>query len=164
MQQQVTLPETITTPVRTYLNPETGGKVTLFGLVHLAQEPYFTQARAMTGALQDAGATIYLELITSPEAQQPATDEERWGIGVVKRRLEQVRTQAETLGVVSQRDALPPREGWQIHDLNARAVRPARSSGHAHAATGAAPRIGVRRQAVHTERTASARDMPPTKS
>jgi hypothetical protein len=117
MQQQVTLPETITTPVRTYTNPDTGGKVTLFGLVHNAQEPYFAQVRAMTAALQDAGAAVYLELITSPEQQDPAAAEERWGIGVVKRRLEWMRTEAETLGVASQRDALAPREGWQIHDV-----------------------------------------------
>jgi hypothetical protein len=117
VQQQVALPETIKAPVRTYVNPDTGSKVTLFGLVHNAQEPYFARVREMAAALQDAGAAVFLELITSPDEQEPTTEQERWGVGVIKRRLDRLRIEAQALGVANQRDALPRREGWQIHDV-----------------------------------------------
>lgn len=119
MQQQVPLPKTIDVPVRTYTNPDTGARVTYFGMLHLAQEPFFAQVRDRVNRLEADGAHVYLEGITSPESDTLGadTDELRWGVGVVKRKLEAMWRAGEGLGLAAQRDALPARDGWQVHDV-----------------------------------------------
>jgi len=102
-----------------YVNPDTGAQVTYFGMLHLAQEPFFTEVRDRVTQLEADGAHVYLEGITSPESDTLGadTDELRWGIGVVKRKLEAMWREGEQLGLVAQRDALPARDGWQVHDV-----------------------------------------------
>lgn len=119
MQQQVPLPKTIDVPVRTYTNPDTGARVAYFGMLHLAQELFFAEVRDRVTRLEADGAHVYLEGITSPESDTLGadTDELRWGVGVVKRKLEAMWRAGEGLGLAAQRDALPARDGWQVHDV-----------------------------------------------
>ncbi|MBS2964950.1 hypothetical protein KGA66_17975 [Actinocrinis puniceicyclus] len=119
VQQQITLPKTIEVPVRTYTNPDTGAQVTYFGMLHVAQEPFFAEVRDRVTRLEADGAHVYLEGITSPASDTLGadTDELRWGVGVVKRKLETMWREGEALGLVAQRDALPARDGWQVHDV-----------------------------------------------
>lgn len=119
MQQQVALPKTIDVPVRTYANPDTAARVTYFGMLHIAQEPFFAEVRDRLAQLEAEGAHIYLEGITSPESdmRDADTDDLRWGIGVVKRKLEAMWREGEALGLATQRDALPARDGWAVHDV-----------------------------------------------
>lgn len=117
--QQVALPKTIDVPVRTYANPDTGVRVTFFGMLHIAQEPFYAEVRDRLAQLQAEGAHVYLEGITSPESdtRDADTDDLRWGIGVVKRKLEAMWREGEPLGLATHRDALPARDGWQVHDV-----------------------------------------------
>lgn len=119
MQQQVALPKTIDVPVRTYANPDTAARVTYFGMLHIAQEPFFAEVRDRLAQLKAEGAHIYLEGITNPESdmRNADTDDLRWGIGVVKRKLEAMWREGEALGLATQRDALPARDDWHMHDV-----------------------------------------------
>jgi hypothetical protein len=112
------LPDALVMPVRRYLHPETGGRVTFVAMIHTAQPQFFAAVGALLEQLQQEGATVFME------TQALASPEE---IGKAKRRIRkralalreaydvQVRW-AFGLGLVSQYDHLAIRPEWRVPD------------------------------------------------
>lgn len=119
VQQLIDLPETVDAPVRVYAHRGTGATVTCFGMLHVAQESFFAEVLERVGRLHAGGAHVLVEGITSPasDAEGATTAELRWGVGVVKRRLEAMWREGELLGLAAQRDELPVQAGWRVCDV-----------------------------------------------
>src|SRR6266567_4887853 len=79
--QQFEMPDAVM-PVRRYLHPQSGGRVTFVGMLHAAQPQFFAAVRDLLGELQRAGASVYLEPPMKVSPQQLAdtgrTMRKRW--------------------------------------------------------------------------------------
>ena len=121
MTRPETPPTRITTPVRTYLHPDTGSRVTVIAMLRNAQPDYFHQVRNLISDLERAGAHVYLEHLTPTPpaelAQAPRTV--RHGARILDAKLTAMWNQGAALGLAAQIDALPIQEGWHVHDLGA---------------------------------------------
>ena len=51
----------IQVPVREFMHPDTGGRVTVHGMLHAAQESFYRELRQTLRARHEQGARIHLE-------------------------------------------------------------------------------------------------------
>lgn len=120
MQQQIELPDTVAMPVRRYLHPESGGRVTFVGMVHAAQPLFFETVRELLDELQREGAGVYLEAPghASPQELEEAEPQVREWALALRETLDGVIEWATSLGLVFQPEHLPAREDWEMPDAS----------------------------------------------
>jgi hypothetical protein len=103
-------------PVRSYVRPDTGRRVTLVGTQHIAEPGYFVEIRALIDKLEADGATVYHEGDrTSPPGD--LTDAERQALQALEIQQEWQARRGAELGLVGQLDAMPIADTWQVLDL-----------------------------------------------
>ncbi|WP_326853180.1 hypothetical protein [Actinocrinis sp.] len=114
----------IKAPIRVLLNPDTSSRITLIGTVHAAQPGYYQALGEIIDGIADQGGRIYAEQVTAPTPEQLASAPEtlRFGADVIARMLADGQQQAKDIGLTLQKEALPVRDGWEVHDLDMLAV------------------------------------------
>lgn len=112
-------PTEIKVPIRTYLHPDTGSRITYVSTIHAAQPAHYTALAKIIEAVETKGGTIYYERVTHPGPEELAAAPEhlRWGAEAIKKKLDFGTKYAADAGLVLQKHELPQREGWQNHDL-----------------------------------------------
>lgn len=117
---QQDLPTTIEMPVRRFVNPATGSRITYVGMVHAALPAYYAQVAALLADLEEQGARIHYELVHKPTESELAyaTEEQRDGAAAVKARLDGELGRFASVGLALQKDELALRETWENHDIS----------------------------------------------
>ncbi len=109
---------TVTMPIQSMFNPDTGSRVTLVGLSHAAQPAYYAEIGRRLDVLEEAGTVIHYELVTDPSAAiEAAAPVVRDGAKLIVRSLEAEMLACVGADLVLQRDQLPPHTSWERHDL-----------------------------------------------
>jgi hypothetical protein len=112
-------PIVVKVPVRTYLHPDSGSRVTYVSTIHAAQPPFYQALAEIIEGIEQDGGLIYFEEVGHPTSAEmkAAPDLLRWGAEVVQERVNSSYRECLDVGLVLQRDVLPCREGWQVHDV-----------------------------------------------
>jgi hypothetical protein len=112
------LPDAFVLPVRRYLHPETGGRVTFVAMIHTAQPQFFAAVGALLEELEADGATVFMEAQAhaSPEEINKAKRRIRRRALVLREAYDVQIGWALGLGLVSQYDHLPIRPEWRVPD------------------------------------------------
>ncbi len=110
----------IKVPVRDFVHPDTGGRVTVHGMLHAAQESFYTQLRQTLRALHEQGTRIHLEGVRrpAPAELEAATEELREHAQTLMTALDLDNGHLTSVGLVLQRDHLTLESGWEGHDIS----------------------------------------------
>lgn len=117
---QQDVPATIAMPVREFVHPDTGGRVTVIGTIHAASPQYYAALGELLADLDAAGAVIHYEHVGEPTADEwaSAAPEITQGAEDIRKRLDTMYARFTSVGLALQKDALVMREDWQNHDLS----------------------------------------------
>ena len=107
-------------PIRTLLNPDTGSRATLFGMLHAAQPEFYATIAQKVAELEAAGATVHYELVRPPDQDELSTtpDLGRAGVQMRNQQFELSLSGFVDCGLVLQREQIPPGESWENHDIS----------------------------------------------
>lgn len=104
------------TPLRIYVEPQSGDRVNLVGLTHAALPSYYQRVQEFADTREQASSVVHFEGIynTDPDAidwrEQGIMRDGNW----FQFKIE------DQLGLVPQTDSLVLRDSWQNHDLSLR--------------------------------------------
>lgn len=110
----------INVPVRDFVHPDTGGCVTVHGMLHAAQESFYTKLRQTLHARHEQGAHIHLEGVRrpAPAELEAASGELSEHAQLLMTLLDLDSHHLTSVGLVLQRDHLPLEPGWEKHDIS----------------------------------------------
>ena len=116
--ERAALPYTVAMPVRRYVHPETGGRVTFVGMIHAAQPRFFASVGALLEQLQRDGATVFMEA-----QAQASADQLKYAKRGIRRRALALRAAYDAhirwamhLGLALPRDHLLVQPDWELPD------------------------------------------------
>lgn len=109
----------IKVPVRDFVHPGTGGRVTVHGMLHAAQESFFAELKQTLHAAHEQGAHIHLEGVRrpGPDELDGLPEAPREYAKTLMRVLDADNDRFKAAGLVLQREHLAPEPGWQRHDI-----------------------------------------------
>ncbi|GIF01107.1 hypothetical protein [Paractinoplanes rishiriensis] len=107
------------TPIRHYIHPSTGRRVTLIATMHFGDPAYFTGLRETIALLTAGGAAAHCEgSILLPCDAPEVTDAEHSAVAGLHRLHELEKQRFAALGLIGQIDGLGYPPHWQIRDLS----------------------------------------------
>lgn len=108
----------IETPIVTYRHRDRKNRVSLVGMIHIAQPAYYESIQEFVDTRAAEGAFVHYERVKnmSPAVTQRLGPDLRRRIGLLKGLANSPYALFEGMNVVRQRDALVCREEWQNHD------------------------------------------------
>ncbi len=114
----------IKTAVVTYVRPEDEKRVTLVGVMHVADREYFAELRERIDAEEADGTIVLFE--RTRDAATPLPDDDQSAAAVLERRLDGMKDGYRFIAALSdkayQMDDLRPKESWINTDLTRREV------------------------------------------
>jgi hypothetical protein len=114
------LPTEIKVPVRTFMHPDSGSRVTFVATHHPARREYYAEMTEIVNFLQDGGAHVYFEHVDDPTPEQlaAAPKDLREAVELAAAQIDSHNDGGGVMGLITQADAMPWRErGWQVHDV-----------------------------------------------
>lgn len=107
----------VATPVQEYTHPEYENRITLVGMIHVAQFPYFRAIQDIIDERERDGATVHYEMVADvrPEgAQAPQQDVEK--ADRLKSTMLAIYGWFKDSGLVLQTESLEYKSHWENHD------------------------------------------------